>query len=171
MTSLNAHCGPVDLLVFARSSLSSDFLRRNGEEAVDGGGGGEEDDRKVDQTSEALPPSQEQRLMLRYRLSSTHQLPGKLLTAQPEHDTATDPTHSPEHRPEDGSIYALSEDPDVWVRERAVDWEETKEARRGRLASTAVFSAGRGHRRVDQPASDTTTSTLLVWQLPLTISQ
>ncbi|XP_061578352.1 rho guanine nucleotide exchange factor 10-like protein [Cololabis saira] len=166
MTSLNAHCGPVDLLVSACSSLPSDFPRCDGEEAEDQGG----EEARPDQP-EARPPRQDRARLLRYRLSSTHELPGKVLTAKPEQDG--DPADSPEHRPEDGSIYELSEDPDVWVRGRDSAWGgKGREARRGRLTSTAVFSAGSGCRRVDQPdGADATNNMLMVWQLALTVSR
>ncbi|KAM6924956.1 rho guanine nucleotide exchange factor 10-like protein [Xenentodon cancila] len=172
MTSLNAHCGSVDLLVSACSSLPSDFLRRKSEEALDRGG---EVEGQSNHVPEDLPPLQEQCLLLQYRLSSTHQLPGMVLTAEPKQDAAiaaTDSADSLEHRPEDGSIYTLSEDPDVWVRGRAMKLGREREARRGRLTSTAIFSAGKGYRRVRQPdAVSATENMLLVWQLSLTISQ
>lgn len=195
MTSLNAHCGPVDFLVSTSSTLASDLLRRdsilNGSEEgaiVDGGGGkgnvgGDEGGQKLEQSSyrqdcETPPPREEKpkRLLLQYRLRSTCQLPGKLLTAQPDQGNSRATPDSLEHSPEDGSIYEVSEDPDVWVRGRPVEWGKEGEARRSKVISTAIFSGGRGHRRIGQTASAETCSgsaenTLLVWQLPLTLSQ
>ncbi|XP_037629561.1 rho guanine nucleotide exchange factor 10-like protein isoform X2 [Sebastes umbrosus] len=191
MTSLNAHCGPVDFLVSTSSTLASDLLRRdsfvNGSEegANREGGGGKRDgggDEGVQrweqsgypQDSETPPPREEKpkRLLLQYRLHSTCQLPGKLLTAQPEQGNHRPPPDSLEHSPEDGSIYEVSEDPDVWVRGRPVEWGREGEARRSRVTSTAIFSAGRGYRRIGQTGRPgSTENTLLVWQLPLTLSQ
>ncbi|XP_041654440.1 rho guanine nucleotide exchange factor 10-like protein isoform X1 [Cheilinus undulatus] len=194
-TSLNAHCGPVDFLVSTSSTLASDLLRRdsmlNGsEDSAPGDGrgsknevGGDEGGQRVEQSSsqqdsESPPPGEEKpkRLLLQYRLYSTCQLPGKLLTAQPEQGNPRASQDSLEHSPEDGSIYEVSEDPDVWVRGRPVEWGKEGEAKRSKVTSTAIFSGGRGHRRIGQMASpetcaDTAENTLLVWQLPLTLSQ
>uniref|UniRef100_A0A4W6CTD6 Rho guanine nucleotide exchange factor 10 like n=1 Tax=Lates calcarifer TaxID=8187 RepID=A0A4W6CTD6_LATCA len=180
MTSLNAHCGPVDFLVPASSTLASDLLRRdsilNTSEEDEGG-------QRLEQSSYSQhsggSPQREQtpkRLLLQYRLHSTCQLPGKLLTAQPEQGNLRAPPDSLEHSPEDGSIYEVSEDPDVWVRGRPVEWGKDGEARRSKVTSTAIFSGGRGYRRIGQIASadtcsDSTENTLLVWQIPLTLSQ
>uniref|UniRef100_A0AAQ5XK09 DH domain-containing protein n=1 Tax=Amphiprion ocellaris TaxID=80972 RepID=A0AAQ5XK09_AMPOC len=167
MTSLNAHCGPVDFLVSACSTLASDLLRHNSILSA-----GEEGD------SEA-PPSKEEKpsgMLLQYRLHSTCKLPGKLLTAQPELANLRAPPESFEHSPEDGSIYEVSEDPDIWVRGRPLDWGKEGEVRRSKVTSIAIFSGGRGYRRLGQPTSestysDSTENTVLVWQVPLTLSQ
>ncbi|XP_068453209.1 rho guanine nucleotide exchange factor 10-like protein [Clinocottus analis] len=187
MTSLNAHCGPVDLLVSTSSILASDLLRRdsilNGSEdgairEAEGGkgdGGGGEEGQRLEQDSEAAPPREEKpkRLLLQYRLHSTCQLPGRLLSAQPEQGPHRPPPDSLVHSPEDGSIYEVSEDPDVWVRGRPVERGKEGEVRRNKVTSAAVFSGGRGHRRIGQTSSRpaATENTLLVWQLPLTLSQ
>ncbi|XP_034550666.1 rho guanine nucleotide exchange factor 10-like protein isoform X2 [Notolabrus celidotus] len=193
-TSLNAHCGPVDFLVSTSSSLASDLLRRdsmlNGSEESSprqGRGsksdiGGEDGGHRVErsgspQDSESPPPGEERpkRLLLQYRLYSTCQLPGKLLTAQPEQGSLRAPTDSLEHSPEDGSIYEVSEDPDVWVRGRPVDLGKEGETKRSKVTSMAIFSGGKGYRRIGQTStvmgSDAAENTLLVWQLPLTLSQ
>ncbi|XP_078026510.1 rho guanine nucleotide exchange factor 10-like protein isoform X2 [Epinephelus lanceolatus] len=187
MTSLNAHCGPVDFLVSTSSTLASDMLRRdsilNGSEegASRGGGGkgdgvGDEGRQRLEQSgypqdSESPPQREEKpkRLLLQYRLHSTCQLPGKLLTAQPEQGSLRSSPDSLEHSPEDGSIYEVSEDPDVWVRGQPVEWKEG-EARRNKVTSTAIFSGGRGYRRIGS-CSGSGENTMLVWQLPLTLSQ
>ncbi|XP_045912462.1 rho guanine nucleotide exchange factor 10-like protein isoform X1 [Micropterus dolomieu] len=190
MLSLNAHCGQVDFLVSASSTLASNLLRRDsilngGEEGAlregwgEGGkGDGDERGQRCEQSSypqdSDAPPLREEkpkRLLLQYRLQSTCQLPGKLLTAQPEQGNLRPPLDSLEHSPEDGSIYEVSEDPDVWVRGRPMEWGKEGEARRSKVTSTAIFSGGRGHRRIGQAASAETDNTLLVWQLPLTLSQ
>lgn len=196
MTCLNAYCGPVDFLVATSSSLASDLLRRdsifngNEEGATEAGGGrgkcymeGDDGGQRLEESRYAqdseVPRVREQkpkRLLLQYRLNSTCQLPGKLLTAQPDQGGSRAPQDSLEHSPEDGSIYELSEDPDVWVRGRPVDLGREGEARRNRVTSTAIFSGGRGYRRIGQAASvdacsDPSENTLMVWQLPLTLSQ
>ncbi|KAG8002371.1 Rho guanine nucleotide exchange factor 10-like protein [Nibea albiflora] len=184
MTSLNAHCGPVDMLVSTTSTLASDLLRRDsiiiGSEEVKGDVGGDVGGQRRQEESsypQEAPFREEKpkRLLLQYRLHSTCQLPGKLLTAQPEQGNPRALPDSLEHSPEDGSIYEVSEDPDVWVRGRPMEWGKEGEARRSKVSSTAIFSGGRGHRRIGQTASvhcsNSTENTLLVWQLPLTLSQ
>ncbi|TKS77871.1 Immunoglobulin superfamily member 21 [Collichthys lucidus] len=129
MTSLNAHCGPVDILVSTTSTLSSDLLRRdsiiNGSEEVKSDVGGQRGQEESSYPQDSEPPFREEkpkRLLLQYRLHSTCQLPGKLLTAQPEQGNPRAPPESLEHSPEDSSIYEVSEDPDVWVRGRPMEW-------------------------------------------------
>ncbi|XP_034091832.1 rho guanine nucleotide exchange factor 10-like protein isoform X3 [Gymnodraco acuticeps] len=190
MMSLNAHCGPVDVLVATSSTLAPDLLRRNSilngcEEGVNGevgwdkvDGGGDEGGQRLHQGSsskdaEAPSPREKPRLLLQYRLHSTRQLPGRLLTAQPDQGNPQPLPDSSEHSPEDGSIYEVSEDPDVWVRGRPMERGKEREARRGKVTSTAIFSGGKGSRRMGPgapPCSDTE-NTLLLWQLPLTLGQ
>ncbi|XP_071380407.1 rho guanine nucleotide exchange factor 10-like protein, partial [Centroberyx affinis] len=201
MTSLNAHCGPVDFMVSTSSTLSPDMLRRdsvcNGSDQGTDGGGGEgggkgdvggdmkggtggerPEQRDSSRDSEARPCREDKPKghLLQYRLHSTRQLPGKLLTAQPDQEHPKVPPESPEHGPEDCSIYELSDDPDVWVRGRPIGSGRGSEARRSKVTSAAVFSGGRGYRRIGEKASgancmDSSESTLMVWQLPLTLSQ
>lgn len=179
MTSLNAHCGPVDFLVAASNTLTSDLLRQDCPNTKDDDT--QENDkgsRKVEPSrrGQEAPPTRSEKpsgFLLQYRLHSTCQLPGKLLSSQPEARSPQPPPEAPEHSPEDGSIYALNGDPDVWVRGRTVEWGSEGEARRSRVTSTAVFSGGRGHRRLGgSPAGDPEKmeNTLLVWQLPLAAS-
>lgn len=174
MTSLNAHCGPVDFLVAASDTLTPDLLRHDCAK--------EEENPVADHRREAepkgrgrqAPPDGGGGLLLQYRLRSTCQLPGKLLSSGPEAGSPPLPPEPPEHSPEDGSIYALSEDPDVWVRGRTAEPGSETETRRSRVASTAVFSGGRGHRRLGGPSGgdpEKMENILLVWQLPLTASQ
>uniref|UniRef100_A0A669C6N3 Rho guanine nucleotide exchange factor 10 like n=1 Tax=Oreochromis niloticus TaxID=8128 RepID=A0A669C6N3_ORENI len=169
MTSLNAHCGAVDFLVSASSTLASDLLRRDSifnisKESANGEGGGETSPWKQDKPKH---------LLLQYHLHSTSQLPGKLLTAQPEQGN---PRASPDLQMEDGSIYEVNEDPDVWLRGRPLELGKEGEAKRNKVTSTAIFSGGRGYRRIglsssEETCSDSSENTLLVWQLPLTLSQ
>lgn len=193
MTSLNAHNGPVDFLVATSSTLSPDLLKRDS--VIDGvdfpstGGvpGAEEKKRSASQESlqaannSPEPERKPKGVLLQYRLRSTTQLPGKLLSAEPEgRGSATDSPAPewPEHSPEDGSIYELSDDPEIWVRGRPTLREVQ---RRERVTSVAVISGGKGFRRLAGSSSGSTDcsssggstslheSTLMVWQLPLTV--
>lgn len=192
MTSLNAHCGAVDFLVSASSTLASDLLRRDSifnisKESANGEGGGgggnvegERGEQKLEDSHhrenlETSPWKQDKpkHLLLQYHLHSTSQLPGKLLTAQPEQ---ANPRASPDLQMEDGSIYEVNEDPDVWLRGRPLELGKEGEAKRNKVTSTAIFSGGRGYRRIglsasEETCSDSSENTLLVWQLPLTLSQ
>uniref|UniRef100_A0A669DBP1 Rho guanine nucleotide exchange factor 10 like n=1 Tax=Oreochromis niloticus TaxID=8128 RepID=A0A669DBP1_ORENI len=192
MTSLNAHCGAVDFLVSASSTLASDLLRRDSifnisKESANGEGGGgggnvegERGEQKLENSRhtenlETSPWKQDKpkHLLLQYHLHSTSQLPGKLLTAQPEQGN---PRASPDLQMEDGSIYEVNEDPDVWLRGRPLELGKEGEAKRNKVTSTAIFSGGRGYRRIglsssEETCSDSSENTLLVWQLPLTLSQ
>lgn len=168
ITSLTAHCGPVDFLVAAHYMLTSDLLRQDCTTMKD------EDNRG--QQCQKVPAQQAKPrgFLLQYRLRSTCQLPGKVLSAQAQPDSPKLHTEAPEHSREDGSIYAVSEDPDVWVRGRATEWGSEGEVRRSSVISTAIFSGGRGHRRLGGSSAgdpEKMENTLLVWQLPLTASQ
>uniref|UniRef100_A0AAR2KT21 DH domain-containing protein n=1 Tax=Pygocentrus nattereri TaxID=42514 RepID=A0AAR2KT21_PYGNA len=178
MTSLNAHCGPVDFLVATSSTLSPDLLKRDSVvEGPDSAFGGEE--RSDSSSQESLQQSSSSSLgeakgkarglLLQYRLRSTTGLPGSPLTARG--DGASDSSlESLEHSLEDGSIYELSDDPDMWVRGRPC---ERDSPRRDRVTSAAVISGGKGFRRLKEGpvggTAESTESTLMVWQLPLTI--
>ncbi|XP_031659508.1 rho guanine nucleotide exchange factor 10-like protein isoform X4 [Oncorhynchus kisutch] len=186
MTSLNAHCGPVDFLVVTSSTLSPDMLKRDSvcetaDQANGGAGGGEGGERRNELSQESLSqpdcsspqgePTKAKGMLLQYRLRSTTQLPGKLLTAEPDQSPCDAPPETPEHSPEDGSIYELSEDPEVWVRGQP----PAREGRgKDKVTSAAVFSGGRGFRRLGEETiaanGDPDESTLMVWQLPLTVS-
>lgn len=184
MTSVNAHRGPVDILVATSSTLSPDLLKRNSlADGTDSGSGGDD---LSHSSQESLQQQQQQQqvegqfqkeaknkgVLLQYHLRSTSQLPGKLLTAQPE-EVSNSSQESLEHTMEDGSIYELSDDPEVWVRGPG---PSTKDGtRRERVMSFAVISGGRGFRRLNAAGSASSTSsgasetTLMVWQLPLTV--
>ncbi|CAJ1050898.1 rho guanine nucleotide exchange factor 10-like protein isoform X1 [Xyrichtys novacula] len=178
MVSLNAHCGPVDFLVASTSSLSPDLLKRDSVgDAPDSACGGE--DRSDTSSQESLQQSHQgegrgkgRGVLLRYKLHSTSGLPGRPLTALG--DEASDSSlESLEHSVEDGSIYELSDDPEMWVRGRPC---ERDGGRRDRVISAAVVSGGKGFRRLkERTAASTRTSgeglenILMVWQLPLTV--
>lgn len=174
MTSLNAHNGPVEFLLASSSILSQDFLKRDSE-GVDSNYGGE--DKEVTNSSqESLQqvdgsPQGETKakgVLLQYHLRSTSQLPGKLLTALPE-ESSNSIQESLEHTLEDGSIYELSDDPEVWVRGPGPSSKES--ARREKVTSAAVISGGKGFRRLANSSNshDSSENTLMVWQLPITV--
>ncbi|XP_074521516.1 rho guanine nucleotide exchange factor 10-like protein isoform X2 [Halichoeres trimaculatus] len=177
--SLNAHCGPVDFLVATTSSLSPDLLKRDSVgDAPDSACGGE--DRSDTSSQESLQQSYQgeagrgkgRGVLLQYKLRSTSGLPGRPLTALG--DEASDSSlESLEHSVEDGSIYELSDDPDMWVRGRPC---ERDGGRRDRVISAAVISGGKGFRRLKEGAAAGTRTSgegleniLMVWQLPLTV--
>uniref|UniRef100_A0A3P9PGV3 Rho guanine nucleotide exchange factor 10 like n=1 Tax=Poecilia reticulata TaxID=8081 RepID=A0A3P9PGV3_POERE len=141
--------------------------------------GGE--DRSDSSSQESLQPSScykaEEKgkgrgVLLQYRLRSTSGLPGRPLTAHG--DEASDSSlESLEHSVEDGSIYELSDDPEMWVRGRPC---EKDAVRRDRVISAAVISGGKGFRRLKEgigvgsrTSGDSLENTLMVWQLPLTV--
>ncbi|XP_015230836.1 PREDICTED: rho guanine nucleotide exchange factor 10-like protein isoform X2 [Cyprinodon variegatus] len=180
MISLNAHCGPVDFLVATISTLSPDLLKRDSVgDGPDSACGVE--DRSDTSSQESLQPSSYYKaeekgkgrgILLQYRLRSTSGLPGRPLTAQG--DEASDSSlESLEHSVEDGSIYELSDDPEMWVRGRP---SERDAVRRDRVVSAAVISGGKGFRRLKEGAAagsrtggDSLENILMVWQLPLTV--
>nr|XP_029133018.1 rho guanine nucleotide exchange factor 10-like protein [Labrus bergylta] len=180
MVSLNAHCGPVDFLVATTSSLSPDLLKRDSVgDGPDSACGGE--DRSDTSSQESLQQSGSYQgegrgkgrggVLLQYKLRTTSGLPGRPLTALG--DEASDSSlESLEHSVEDGSIYELSDDPEMWVRGRPC---ERDGGRRDRVISAAVISGGKGFRRLKEGAAAARTSgeglenILMVWQLPLTV--
>ncbi|XP_023852227.1 rho guanine nucleotide exchange factor 10-like protein isoform X3 [Salvelinus sp. IW2-2015] len=178
MTSLNAHCGPVDFLVATSSTLSPELLKRDsvadGPDAACG-----EEDRSDSSSQESLPQSgssqgegvgKRRGVLLQYRLRSTSGLPGRPLTARG--DKASDSSlESLEHSLEDGSIYEFSDDPEMWVQGHPC---ERDGGRRDRVISAAVISGGRGFHRLregttERAGVESSETTLMVWQLPLTV--
>uniref|UniRef100_A0A8C2KA40 Rho guanine nucleotide exchange factor (GEF) 10-like b n=1 Tax=Cyprinus carpio TaxID=7962 RepID=A0A8C2KA40_CYPCA len=176
MTSLNGHNGPVEFLVATSSILSQDFLKRD--TPMEGGDSrsGTEDKEATNSSQESLQqvdgsPQVEAKakgVLLQYHLRSTSQLPGKLLTARPE-ETSDSTQDSLEHTLEDGSIYELSDDPEVWVKGPGPSSKEA--ARREKVTSAAVISGGKGFRRLanSSNSSDSSENMLMVWQLPITV--
>ncbi|XP_029947589.1 rho guanine nucleotide exchange factor 10-like protein isoform X2 [Salarias fasciatus] len=178
MISLNAHCGPVDFMVASTSFLSPDLLKRDSVgDGPDSACGGE--DRSDTSSQESLQQSYQgdgrgkgRGVLLQYKLRSTSGLPGRPLTALG--DEASDSSlESLEHSVEDGSIYELSDDPEMWVRGRPC---ERDGGRRDRVISAAVISGGRGFRRLREGAAagartnvEGLENILMVWQLPLTV--
>ncbi|OXB78081.1 UNVERIFIED_CONTAM: hypothetical protein H355_007223 [Colinus virginianus] len=156
MVSLNGHGGPVDFLAVALSTLAPDVLKGDQEEEE----GEEEKPPELDG-----PPPREIRkkgILLQYRLRSTSHLPGQLLSVR----DAPVGTGTPEHTEEDGSIYEMADDPDVWVRSRPC----SRDAPRKEISSVAIISGGRGYRNFSsepQRRGGDADSTLLIWQLPL----
>uniref|UniRef100_A0A803Y5T9 Rho guanine nucleotide exchange factor 10-like protein n=1 Tax=Meleagris gallopavo TaxID=9103 RepID=A0A803Y5T9_MELGA len=154
MVSLNGHGGPVDFLAVALSTLAPDVLKGDQEDED----GEEEKPLELDG-----PPPREIRkkgILLQYRLRSTSHLPGQLLSVR----DAPVGTVTPEHTEEDGSIYEMADDPDVWVRSRPC----ARDAPRKEISSVAIISGGRGYRNFNsepQRRGGDADSTLLIWQL------
>ncbi|XP_032217030.1 rho guanine nucleotide exchange factor 10-like protein isoform X3 [Mustela erminea] len=177
MVSLNGHCGPVAFLAVATSILAPDILRSDQEEAE--GPQAEED--KLDGPAPEPTPTpashvgreltRKKGVLLQYRLRSTAHLPGPLLSVR--EPTPADAS-ALEHSEEDGSIYEMADDPDVWVRSRPC----TRDAHRKEICSVAIISGGQGYRNFGsappggsgRPAPcGETDSALLIWQVPLTL--
>ncbi|XP_012518077.1 PREDICTED: rho guanine nucleotide exchange factor 10-like protein isoform X4 [Propithecus coquereli] len=174
MVSLNGHCGPVAFLAVATSILAPDILRSDQEEAE---GPRAEEDKPDGQAHEPVPVpdshvgrelTRKKGILLQYRLRSTAHLPGPLLSMRepvPADGSAL------EHSEEDGSIYEMADDPDVWVRSRPC----ARDAHRKEICSVAIISGGQGYRNFGgalggsgRPAPcGETDSTLLIWQVPL----
>lgn len=178
MTSLNAHCGPVDFLVAISSTLSPDLLKRDSVvEAPDSACGGEErtDSSSLESlqqcSSSSIMEGKENRrsVLLQYRVRTTMGLPGRPLTARCD-ESSDSSLESLEHSLEDGSIYELSDDPDMWVKGRPCAKDGH---RRDRVMSVAIISGGKGIRRLKEGASEgraeSSECSLMVWQLPLTV--
>ncbi|XP_012577542.1 PREDICTED: rho guanine nucleotide exchange factor 10-like protein [Condylura cristata] len=174
MVSLNGHCGPVAFLAVASSILAPDILRSDQEEAE---GPRAEEDKPDGQAQEPAPAghvgrelTRKKGILLQYRLHSTAHLPGPRLSMReppPAEGAAL------EHSEEDGSIYEMADDPDVWVRSRPC----TRDAHRKEICSVAIISGGQGYRSFGgapggggRPAPcGETDSALLIWQVPLTL--
>ncbi|KAF1480891.1 Rho guanine nucleotide exchange factor 10-like protein, partial [Pygoscelis antarcticus] len=156
MVSLNGHGGPVEFLAVALSTLAPDVLKGDQEEEEEGE---EEKTPELDG-----PPPQEMRkkgILLQYRLRSTSHLPGQLLSVREAPVGGT-----PAHTEEDGSIYEMADDPDVWVRSRPC----ARETPRKEISSVAIVSGGRGYRNFNAESprrGGDADSTLLIWQVPL----
>ncbi|XP_006883661.1 PREDICTED: rho guanine nucleotide exchange factor 10-like protein [Elephantulus edwardii] len=176
MVSLNGHCGPVAFLAVATSILAPDILRSDQEEAE---GSRAKDDKPDGQPQEPAPApeshvgcelTRKKGILLQYRLRSTAHLPGPLLSVR---EPAPSDGAALEHSEEDGSIYEMADDPDVWVRSRPC----ARDAHRKEICSVAIISGGQGYRNFGgapggsmRPAPcGETDSTLLIWQVPLTL--
>ncbi|KAM6045716.1 rho guanine nucleotide exchange factor 10-like protein isoform 3-T4 [Theristicus caerulescens] len=156
MVSLNGHGGPVEFLAVALSTLAPDVLKGDQEEEEEGE---EEKPPELDG-----PPPREMRkkgILLQYRLRSTSHLPGQLLSVREAPVGGT-----PAHTEEDGSIYEMADDPDVWVRSRPC----ARDTPRKEISSVAIISGGRGYRNFNAESprrGGDADSTLLIWQVPL----
>ncbi|XP_074748775.1 rho guanine nucleotide exchange factor 10-like protein isoform X3 [Strix uralensis] len=156
MVSLNGHGGPVEFLAVALSTLAPDVLKGDQEEEEEGQ---EEKPPELDG-----PPPREMRkkgILLQYRLRSTSHLPGQLLSVREAPVGGT-----PAHTEEDGSIYEMADDPDVWVRSRPC----ARDTPRKEISSVAIISGGRGYRNFNTESprrGSDADSTLLIWQVPL----
>ncbi|XP_069638452.1 rho guanine nucleotide exchange factor 10-like protein isoform X9 [Haliaeetus albicilla] len=156
IVSLNGHGGPVEFLAVALSTLAPDVLK----------GDQEEDEEGEEEKAPELdgPPPREMRkkgILLQYRLRSTSHLPGQLLSVREAPIGGT-----PAHTEEDGSIYEMADDPDVWVRSRPC----ARDTPRKEISSVAIVSGGRGYRNFNAESprrGSDADSTLLIWQVPL----
>ncbi|XP_030319624.1 rho guanine nucleotide exchange factor 10-like protein isoform X2 [Calypte anna] len=156
MVSLNGHGGPVEFLAVALSTLAPDVLKGDQDEEEEG-----EEEKPPDLVEN--PPPREMRkkgILLQYRLRSTSHLPGQLLSVREAPAGAV-----PAHTEEDGSIYEMADDPDVWVRSRPC----SRDTPRKEISSVAIVSGGRGYRNFnsESPRRGDADSTLLIWQVPL----
>ncbi|EQB78619.1 rho guanine nucleotide exchange factor 10-like protein isoform 2 [Camelus ferus] len=144
MVSLNGHCGPVAFLAVATSILAPDILRSDQEEAE---GPRAEEDKPDGQAHEPapVPASHVGRELTRKKGILLHE--------------------------EDGSIYEMADDPDVWVRSRPC----ARDAHRKEICSVAIISGGQGYRNFGSAPGGSgkpapcgeTDSALLIWQVPL----
>ncbi|XP_064423905.1 rho guanine nucleotide exchange factor 10-like protein [Latimeria chalumnae] len=171
MTSLNTHCGPVEFLVATTSSLTPELIKSDSEESFEVIGN---ENIKTDLSSqesllETHTPKETRNkgILLRYKLRSTSHLPGQILSAQSQPEPEGTQL---EHCVEDGSIYEIEDEPDIWVRSRNCSRESSKKER---ITSAAIISGARGYRNFNgnlkQTACNESDSTLLVWQVPLTL--
>ncbi|XP_030078163.1 rho guanine nucleotide exchange factor 10-like protein isoform X3 [Microcaecilia unicolor] len=169
MVSLNGHCGPVELLAMAASTMAPEALKSNKEEHSEGMM--EQEPTKVNGPTQE--PAQEVQtpkelgkrgILLQYRLRSTAHLPGQLLSVKGPSAAGVGMQQQSE---EDGSIYEMADDPDVWVRSRSC----ARDAHRKEITSVVVISGGAGYRNFQsngkQVDGGNTQSTLLIWQVPL----
>ncbi|XP_068270438.1 rho guanine nucleotide exchange factor 10-like protein isoform X1 [Nyctibius grandis] len=156
MVSLNGHSGPVEFLAVALSTLAPDVLKGDQEEEEEG------EEEKPPELDGPLPREiRKKGILLQYRLRSTSHLPGQLLSVReaPVGGTLA-------HTEEDGSIYEMADDPDVWVRSRPC----ARDTPRKEISSVAIISGGRGYRNFNAESprrGGDADSTLLIWQVPL----
>ncbi|XP_048417591.1 rho guanine nucleotide exchange factor 10-like protein isoform X3 [Stegostoma tigrinum] len=171
MISLNAHCGPVEFLIPTIGSLDLDLLKSESTEDMHEH---QELNSKEDSSSQESLQDQhdhtdkKQGISLCYSLHSTSHLPGQLLSAHGAAAHANE--NSLEHSVEDGSIYEIVDDPDVWVRSRSSAREVV---RKEKVSSVAVASGGRGYQNFNKdfkPAvHNRNENMLLIWQIPLSL--
>ncbi|NWR62430.1 ARGAL protein, partial [Bucorvus abyssinicus] len=156
MVSLNGHGGPVEFLAVASSTLAPDVLKGDQEEEEEG-----EEDKPPELDAPTPREMRKKGILLQYRLRSTSHLPGQLLSVR-EAPVGTAPAHTEE----DGSIYEMADDPDVWVRSRPC----ARDTPRKEISSVAIVSGGRGYRNFNAESlrrGGDADSTLLIWQVPL----
>ncbi|KAM4650704.1 rho guanine nucleotide exchange factor 10-like protein isoform 2-T3 [Discoglossus pictus] len=173
MVSLNGHCGPVNFLTIASSTMAPEALRtehgsredlRGSESSVDSK---EEitDGPSQEASPENHPPSRLKGILLQYRLKGTSHLPGLHLSAKEGSRAESGISETSE---EDGSIYEMADDPDVWFRNRP----NSRDTHRKEITSVVIVSGGPGYQTF-HPSSNSSQSgadsdsTLLLWQLPL----
>uniref|UniRef100_G1PDC0 Rho guanine nucleotide exchange factor 10 like n=1 Tax=Myotis lucifugus TaxID=59463 RepID=G1PDC0_MYOLU len=173
LTCLSGRRGPETVQPSGLKALAQDILRSDQRAE----GPRAEEDKPDGQAPEPAPaPSshvgreltRKKGILLQYRLRSTAHLPGPLLSVR---EPAPADGSALEHSEEDGSIYEMADDPDVWVRSRPC----ARDAHRKEICSVAIISGGQGYRNFGsasgvggRPAScGDMDSTLLIWQVPL----
>ncbi|XP_067873551.1 rho guanine nucleotide exchange factor 10-like protein isoform X1 [Heterodontus francisci] len=171
MISPNAHCGPVEFLIPAIGSLDLELLKSESTEdmpeyrEVNGKEDSSSQESLQDQYDDL---DKKQGISLRYNLRSVSHLPGQLLSAHSSEAKTSE--SSLEHSTEDGSIYEIVDDPDVWVRSRSSAREVV---RKEKVSSVAIASGGRGYQSFNRDFKPTVHSKnenmLLIWQIPLTL--
>ncbi|XP_040182993.1 rho guanine nucleotide exchange factor 10-like protein isoform X3 [Rana temporaria] len=172
MVSLNGHCGPVQLLTVACSTMAPEALRTeqgSTEDVRENEAASDPRDstncQSQETASDNLPPSRRKGILLQYRLRGTSHLPGHHLSAR---EGSRGDNGALETSEEDGSIYEMTDDPDVWFRSRPC----ARDTNRKEITSVVIVSGGPGYRNFNpsngssQPSGDTD-STLLMWQPPL----
>ncbi|XP_073512265.1 rho guanine nucleotide exchange factor 10-like protein isoform X3 [Phyllobates terribilis] len=170
MVSLNGHCGPVQFLTVASSTMSPEALRTeqgSSEDVRESEGAAEakttSNGPSQDPPAENHPPSRLKGILLQYRLRGTAHLPGHHLSAR---EGFRSDNASLETTEEDGSIYEMTDDPDVWFRSRPC----ARDAHRKEITSVVIISGGPGYRNFNPAGAQCggdTDSSLLMWQLPL----
>ncbi|NWS63671.1 ARGAL protein, partial [Chunga burmeisteri] len=156
MVSLNGHGGPVEFLAVALSTLAPDVLKGDQEEEEEG-----EEEKPPELDGPSPREMRKKGILLQYRLRSTSHLPGQLLSVREAPMGGT-----PAHTEEDGSIYEMADDPDIWVRSRPC----ARDTPRKEISSVAIVSGGRGYRNFNAESprrGSDADSTLLIWQVPL----
>ncbi|KAM4703509.1 rho guanine nucleotide exchange factor 10-like protein [Rhinophrynus dorsalis] len=172
MVSLNGHCGPVQFLTVASSTMAPEALRTeqgSGEDLSESDCPTESKEEATESppqeiSSENHQPSRLKGILLQYRLKGTSHLPGHHLSAK---EGTRIECGTPETSEEDGSIYEMTDDPDVWFRSRPCN----RDSHRKEITSVVIVSGGPGYRMFHPSYSsqsvEETDSTLLMWQLPL----
>ncbi|XP_069741305.1 rho guanine nucleotide exchange factor 10 isoform X2 [Narcine bancroftii] len=165
MVSYHAHCGPVRFLTKTTTtmtdknpsltSLCLPLEEKNGEKLGHGG----------TQMEWSNTTNRDKGIWL-----------GESVAPTAQHSSPSSATGSPswslqssalEHGPEDSALYELTNDPSLSPKSKQVDSERLKKTL---MSSVLVISGGQGNKRLNKKSKqrqDETTSTVLIWQIPL----